>query len=53
MKINQGAFYRGMAQKFFDGKKVGSLRKEMGCEAMPEGMDPLTSYYTGFFFAMT
>jgi hypothetical protein len=53
MKINQGAFYRGVAQKFFDSKKICSLGKKMGGEAMPEGMDPLASGYTGFFFAMT
>jgi hypothetical protein len=52
MKINDGGFDGGMPKELLNGEKVCPLGKEMGCKTMSEAMQPATSFYIGFFFAL-
>ena len=52
VEINEGSFYGRMTKKLFEGEKICSLGKKMGCKTVPEGMHPPASFYAGFFFAL-
>jgi hypothetical protein len=49
MEIYCRGFYRLMPEKTTDCVKVGSLVKEVGCEAVTEAVDAAGFGYAGFF----
>ena len=52
VSVESSGLQIGMTEKLFDGDEVNALFKQVGCKAVPEGVNSGRFGYAGFFLAL-